>query len=140
MGYNTEYVGILKFGRELTASELAILKSYFGEDCRDHKEWGEEIENYYVNLEFTDDYSGLQWDGMEKTYNMPEIIEFIIKMAKKSIPDFELTGYFNCQGEDIDDRYRIVMEKNIPKVIKDPPVGEKITCPHCEEEFYYNPK
>lgn len=60
MGYTTTFKGQLRFTSELKASELAVLGQLFGEDCRDHPEWGA-TDLYYINLELTKDFSGLQW-------------------------------------------------------------------------------
>jgi hypothetical protein len=135
MGYSTQYIGELKFKKELVASELAYLKQFLGKDVRDHEDWPQ-VDNYYISLEFTDNYDGLKWDYSEKVYGMDEIINFIIDQMCLKFSDFELEGEFNCQGEDIDDRYQIVIKENRAVKIETPPIGTKIECPHCEREFY----
>jgi hypothetical protein len=137
MGYETKYRGCFKFTNELKASELAYLGSFFGEDCRDHPEWGVMLENYYVDLRFTKDYLGIEWNGSEKTYDMPEQINFIIDRIRERNINTELEGKMSAQGEEIDDRYDIIIQEGRAIRIELTPPGTKIECPHCKEEFYY---
>lgn len=39
MGYDTQFDGILKFKNELTLPQLAKIRTFLGEDCREHPEW-----------------------------------------------------------------------------------------------------
>jgi hypothetical protein len=139
MGYNTDYKGVMKFTTELRATELAYLRSLFDEDIREHPEWPKELlptMECWIKLELTPDFSGLQWSGAEKTYGMEELLNFIIGMMQKRIPNFGLEGQMVAQGEDIDDRYTIGIQDG--RAVRQEIVieGTKITCPHCEGEFY----
>lgn len=136
MGYNTEFRGELKFTKELTGSQLAVLSSYLGEDCRNHPEWGRSIGNYYVNLSLLPGFDGLEWDGSEKTYEMVEIVNFIIDKMMEIMPDFGLTGKLLAQGEDIDDRWELIIKNNVAVKVDVKPSGTKIQCPQCGESFY----
>lgn len=135
MGYSTDFDGTLEFTKEPTASQLATIKSYFGEDFRDHPEWGHD--GYYIDLELSSDFLGIQWDGSEKTYDMIGTINFIIREMKKMDPDLGLTGSLHAQGEDFDDRYDIVIGDDgfahKKEIIR---TGTKVQCPHCEQHFY----
>lgn len=136
MGYSTEFKGEFKFSRELLSSELMEIKKFFGEDCREHPEWkrvGDYF--YYINLKFNDDFSGIRWDGSEKTGDLTDYINLIIDNV--DIKDFLLTGKMLAQGEDIDDRYEIHIENGRAVKKSIVPIGKKTTCPHCEEDFYY---
>ena len=137
MGYSTEFKGELKFNRELTASQLAKVKSFLGEDCRDHPEWINGVGLYHVDLEFNDDFSGLKWDESEKTYGMVDLINMIIANMVLLYPDFGLNGRLTAQGESIDDRYDVIMEDEVAVKKDITPSRTKIKCPCCEEEFYY---
>ena len=135
MGYSTDFEGELKFTEELKASQIAKVQSFLDEDCRDHPEWGNE-DLYYVDLEFLPDYSGLKWNGAEKTYGMVEIVNMIIRNMRTEMPSFGLEGKLLAQGEDVDDRWELVFENGIA-VKKDlPQNGQKVVCPHCEQHFY----
>lgn len=157
MGYTTTFNGELKFKKELTASQLAELKKYLGEDRREigFEEDSEVYETddeywYNIDLELTNDFSGLKWNGAEKTYGLEHIVNFVTKQMRKKYPDFELVGELNAQGEDTEDRWILQMEngKAIRKELKIklkkckcPNCREKITkvrCYECEEEILIN--
>jgi len=116
MGYNTNFNGELKFKNELTASEINLLKSFLGQDRRDigfeedKKVYETDDEYWYhIDLELNDDFTGIRWNGAEKTYDMDKIINFLTKQMKQKYPNFELIGTLSAQGEERDDRYNIVM-------------------------------
>jgi len=138
MGYNTEFSGELKFSNELTTTDLAYLSTILGEDCRDHPEWEEfGAEGLtYMDLEISKDFQSLKWNGAEKTYELPEKINFVIDFMKEEVPNFGLEGMLLAQGEDIYDRYKIVIEEGRAVEVSIEPSGTKVTCPHCEEDFF----
>ena len=138
MGYSTEFNGELKFKNELTASELSEVKKFLGNDCRDHPEWGEP-DLYYVDLEFLDDFSGLKWDGAEKTYGMIELVNMITRNMRGRLQyaGFGFTGELFAQGEDYDDRWKLVIDnEGIAKKREVVIVGDTVVCPHCESKFF----
>ena len=134
MGYSTTFKGELKFTTDLTAKQLGKVKSFLGEDCREHPEWGA-TGMTYIDLELLDDFSGLKWDGSEKTYNLTEKTNLIIDEMRKEYPEFGLEGKLLAQGEDIDDRWILSIEdgKAVEKKIEIK--GQKVKCPHCDETF-----
>ena len=140
MGYTTEFSGELKFVVPLTAPELAFINAFFGEDPREHKEWNADREIGYIDLELTKDFSGIKWDGAEKNRGMVEAVNLIIEQMKKIKPDFAFYGAMQAQGEDMEDRWNLVIDNGIAKRVETPLPGEKIKCPHCEECFYYETK
>jgi hypothetical protein len=135
VGYSTQFEGVLKFTADLPISQIGRLKGFLGEDCRNHPEWGS-THLTYINLEIADDFSGLQWDGSEKSYEMEEKINLIISNMRKEYPDFALTGKLQAQGDDFDDRWVLTFDDN-GKAIRQNLVivGEIIECPHCGEKF-----
>ncbi len=139
MGYNTDFRGTLNFQEELRATHIVKLQSILGEDCRDHPEW-KVIDNLtYINLKLTDDYTGLEWDQCEKTYCMEQAIELILRLMQEEWPDFKgLTGEMLAQGEDIEDRYVIMVDGVLVTRRESPPDGSIVECPHCGEKFAYN--
>ena len=137
MGYNTIFEGELKFNKELTGSQLSKLKSYLGEDAREHPEWNAPKSLDYIDLVMLDDFSGIQWnDETEKTYGMIDMVNFITGEMRNTIPEFCFTGEFIAQGEDFDDRWKLQIDENgkafKKEIIMD---GKKVTCPHCEGSF-----
>jgi hypothetical protein len=135
MGYTTNFKGVLLFTKELNGKELKKVKSFLGEDCRQHEEWGR-TDLSYIDLELTDDFSGLQWDGSEKTYDLQDKVNVIIDEMRKEFPDFGLEGHLVAQGEDVEDRWTLSIEANGRAVKRPVEVkGAKVKCPHCGEKF-----
>lgn len=140
MGYNTNYEGELKFTHDITVREIRILESIFGEDIRGHTEWGDFLEGggywCWLNLELLPDFSGIIWDGSEKTNDLHEIINFVIRYMRKDFPNFGLEGEMKYQGEEIGDVGYLQFDNN--GWLHDIPItldGDIITCPHYEEQF-----
>jgi hypothetical protein len=159
MGYSTTFTGELKFKTEPTAKQLAHLKTFLSKDRReigfennadvyesDDEYW------YHIDLELLDDFSGLKWNGAEKTYGLHHIVNFLTRQMRKKWKDFELTGQLSAQGEEAEDRWVLVMEKGIAKKrklkidaveVECPNCGEKskkVICYHCEQEFILEKK
>lgn len=136
MGYTTEFEGALKFTRQLTVPELAMLQTFMGEDPDDHPEW---IKNpgdkySYIQYEITKDFTGIKWDGGEKFYYAVEALNLIIVNMQREFPDFGLTGELHAQGEEVRDRWILAIEdgKAVKKELKIE--GAIYECPHCGEE------
>lgn len=135
MGYTTKFRGELKFTTELTGKQLAKVKSFFGEDCRDHREW--DCDGTYIDLEFNGDFTGIQWDsGTEKNSGMVDHINLIITEMRKEVPEFGLKGTMTAQGEQYDDRWSINIVDGKAVISEIIIKGHKVTCPHCDETFY----
>lgn len=135
MGYSTEFTGELKFTKEATAAQLAALKAMMGEDCRDHPEWSAP-NLYYVDLQITDNFDGIEWNGAEKTYDLEKVVNVVIKVMREKWPDFGLVGSMLAQGENVDDRWSLTigddgLAHRVPIALS----GPVITCPHCERKF-----
>lgn len=138
MGYSTNFEGKLEFTTELTASQLAKVKSFMGADCREHPEWevAKKQELTWIDLELCDDFSGIEWNGGEKTYDLVEKINLIINEMNKVYPDFGLKGSMNAQGEDFDDRWILAINEEGYAERRDIVIqGEKVTCPLCDGHF-----
>ena len=134
MGYTTQFKGELKFTTELSVKQLAKVKSFFGEDCREHPEW--DGEGSYIDLELNNDFTGIQWDSAtEKNSGMVSHVNIIINQMKKETPDFGLSGQMVAQGEDFDDRWMLEIENGRAITKKIEIKGTKVTCPRCEEDF-----
>ena len=126
----------------MTAKDLATLNQFFGEDCRQHPEWKSDDEyTNYIDLELTKDFSGIQWNGAEKTYGMVNAVNIVIREMQKTKPNFKLKGKMLAQGEGIGDVWTLVIgEDGFAHEVKTPPAGEKVECPHCGKFFFYEPK
>jgi len=136
MGYNTDFSGELKFKEDITIGQLAKVKTFLGEDVRDHKEWSQDGSPTYIELEISEDFSCLKWNGSEKTYNMVECVNIIIDNMRLEFPDFGLTGGFLANGEEAGDVWRLKFDDD-GRAIEEEVVqeGDKIECPYCGEHF-----
>jgi hypothetical protein len=135
MGYSTRFTGELRFKEELTARQVAALTQMFAEDCRDHPEW-EAPGLYYVDLEFNEDFTALRWNGAEKTYDLHLIVNVVIAQMRKRWPGFALDGTLIAQGEDIEDRWALVIgEDGLAQKQPIALTGTRVTCPHCNRQF-----
>jgi hypothetical protein len=135
MGYTTKFDGVLNFKSEVTVTQLAFIKAMCGEDCREHPEWGRK-DLSYIDLQITEDYSGLEWSGAEKTYDMCDLVNVVTAQVRKKWPEFSLTGRLLAQGEDIDDRWMLVIgEDGLATKQEVKLTGTICTCPDCGHRF-----
>lgn len=136
MGYQTDYKGEFQFAEDLTVPQLAMVKEFLGEDCRHHSDWLQSEGLTHVDLEFTDNFSGLQWDGSEKSYDMVEKVNMIIVNMREKYKGFRLTGEMFAQGEEMDDRWVLRFnEYGMAYKEKRIDAAGPITCPHCAGVF-----
>ncbi len=137
MGYSIDYTGELKFNRELTGSELAKVKKWLGEDIRDHNP-STAIAGYWhhIDLELLEDFSGLKWDGSEKSGEMQYIVNFLVdEVRADGVSDFGLTGVMDAQGEEIGDVWRLEFDADGVAQRRDVIVLSGSVCPECGHEF-----
>lgn len=134
MGYSTDFNGELKFKNELSASQLAKINSFLGEDCRKHPEW--DAENMtYIDLVLLDDFTGIKWDGSEKTYDLDAKINLITREMRKLYPEFEFVGEMVAQGESMDDRWMLKIIDGVAVRQEIVTASNEIQCPHCGKTF-----
>ena len=91
------------------------------------------------------DGDSIEWDGGEKFYRSVEWMEYIIDhffgadpKAKSELPFLQphtLNGIIEAQGESYDDRWKLIVVDNVVDSAQAPRSGQRVTCPHCEEEF-----
>lgn len=137
MGYDTEFTGELYFKQDVTNKQIALIKSMCGEDCRDHPEWECDSELTYIDLELNDDYSGIKWNGSEKTYDLADKINLIVKIVRQTWPDFDgFEGQIKARGEYGDSDWLILCHEDGTvyehKLVL---VGDNVTCPSCGHRF-----
>jgi hypothetical protein len=141
MGYTTRFDGELNFNQKLNEGQLDYLKSILGEDCRNHPEWDvQDDQMTTIDLELLEDDAGLEWNQWkEKSYQMAEKINLVIKLMQTYAPGFSLEGELLEQSETIEDRFLVVV-KDGEAVELDTvtvPIGTKVSCPKCSHEFDY---
>jgi len=138
MGYNTSFEGELKFSDDLTIPMLVELNKLLGEDVRDLPHVEQVGDFNYFDLELLDDYSGIKWNGSEKTRDMPGQINTIIKHLRDNFVDYpHLTGNLVALGEERDDSYRVLVQEfgGATKIAIHNATPTPGSCPHCGEEL-----
>lgn len=135
MGYSTNFNGQLGFAHEPSVKQIAALNAMFGEDCRDHPEWNADG-LYYIDLELTEDFSAVRWNGAEKTYDLDQLVNVVTEQIRKTWPEFSFTGSLLAQGEETSDRWRLIIGSD--GLASKVPVIEaagQVECPHCHQHF-----
>jgi len=143
MGYTTTFEGVLKFTGDVNATDLAHLHEMLGEDVREHPEWlkhltDEEKGKYlsYMDLRVAEDFSGIEWDGSEKTYGLESLVTILIGEVRKVNPGFGLTGELRAHGEEPRDRWILrVTDDGRGEKIELPDIGTWMQCPGCSHEW-----
>lgn len=135
MGYSTRFDGELRFTSDLTAKALSKLNAMMSEDCREHKDWNAPG-LYYIDLELTKDFSGLKWNGAEKTYDLDKLVNVVIRVMRTEFPEFGLSGSLLAQGEEAEDRWALVIgEDGWATKQKIAITGQRVKCPGCGHKF-----
>lgn len=138
MGYNTDYTGVIGFSRELKGSEITHLEPYLHSqyDRREDPNNTDNVGDFnWIDLEFSGDFMGLEYNGSEKSRNMEGQLQFAINRLVEKAPDVMCNGEMLAQGEEHDDRYKIIVTNNKVTVKKIVLKGKKVVCPNCNEEF-----
>lgn len=138
MGYTTKFNGVLKFKEDPSIQQLRDLQNILGEDIREHKDWAVDQSAFcsYIDLEVTEDFDGIRWDGSEKSYGMWECVNVVIREMRKKWPEFGLAGSLIAQGEDSDDQWLLEINDEGWAIKRDvPPIGIKVRCPSCGHKF-----
>lgn len=143
MGYSTDFSGTIYFEDELTASQIVTMGTILGNDMRDWPELKEHLDpdadEYlsHIDLCFNDDFTGIEWDGTEKSHGLPDFINMIRNyMESIGKPITFQDGEMFAQGEDATDRWRLVVDGNVAKKVVITVTGREVECPHCEETFF----
>jgi hypothetical protein len=113
MGYTTRFKGNILFNETTTEEAKSFISSFFGEDGRDHPEWGNERLTYFDYV-FNKDKSGICWSGDEKSYDMVEKLQLMIDLTKQKFPEFGFKdGYLLATGESSGDVWFLVVENDV---------------------------
>jgi len=89
-----------------------------------------------MNIKLTDDFTGVEWNGAEKTYSMEKLVNVLICEMRKQWPDFGLTGSMAAQGEGVEDRWTLeIGDDGFARRVDLPLTGTIVTCPHCKARF-----
>ena len=126
MGYSTEFTGQLRFKNTVTNTHLGKLNSILGKDIRDLGYDNSIYENgkygsywYHIDLKITDDFSGIEWNKCEKTSELEHVVNWVSALMRID-SDFELEGEMHAQGEEYEDRWRLVMKDGLALKVEQP--------------------
>jgi len=135
MEYTTEFEGKIKINKELDQDTYDLLT-----DLSNARRMKRDIEGYGIDGEFyiddnddssiinrntppstqpglwldwiiTEDKLHIEWNGAEKFYNSPEWMSYIINKIL-SPKGYILNGSILAQGEDISDRWKLIVSDN----------------------------
>ena len=134
MGYSTNFEWKLKFKKDLTVEALALLNTMMWEDARDHPEWEWRENLTWMDLRITDDFTWIEWNGSEKTYDLERKVALVIRLMREKYPDFWLEWDFLAKWEDREDVWRLIVTNDKVEV-KELKVEGIIECPECECRF-----
>lgn len=144
MSYGCSWTGEFRFVEELTGPQLAELNKFLGADFREHPEWAQWIPDgheshglTHIDLELTEDFGGLKWDGSEKTHDLDVALNLIIfYMEEFTEQKFALEGQILGSASGFDENYRIYIDHNGWAIEEHLPVQGKVTeCPQCGKHF-----
>lgn len=131
MGYNTDFEGVLKFKTKPTVEELERLNEIMGEEVPGAS---------YCQFMITKKFDGIEWDRSEKFYDAEKAAQYVIDYMREKFPAFGLVGDLQAQGESIEDRWILRCTGDKAEKIDSTPMGERIKCPYCREEFFWDGK
>lgn len=135
MGYTTQFQGVVKIKPELTASQIKFIEGMFG----DMREWNPEeakrLDFTWFDFTFNDTLDGLKWDGTEKFYDATEKMQYIIDRVVEKWPNIKFEGILQAQGEEFDDRWKLVVKNNKATKVPVKIEGRVVECPNCNEKF-----
>jgi hypothetical protein len=124
MGYTTEFRGRLKFSRQLTEVESAVMH-----ELAETRHGGNIAEDpafpgYYCQWIVTGDRKYLEWDGGEKFYNYIEWLNHIIDRHLEPW-GVTVTGTIRWQGEERNDKGRIRADNSVLTITRGPQKRKK---------------
>tara|TARA_R110000744_G_scaffold380215_1_gene500200 strand:- start:2527 stop:3063 length:537 start_codon:yes stop_codon:yes gene_type:complete len=114
MGHSTNYTGTIRINN-LNLEKVRKLKTFLGADKRDLMRDGVITEaqmdlleySYFFDMELDEEMTALQWNGSEKTNGLENWLNLVGCALDL---DYQEGDSLLCQGEEIEDRYLIMIE------------------------------
>lgn len=134
MGYTTEFKGRLKFTCEMSSDMYALLDSILNET---HLYFLVEGPLHNIDYKVTKEYDGIEWNGMEKSYDMVEKANLILDLMQREYQQFGFQGSLDAAGEDRFDVWVLSIGQDGRAVRSDCSGGVQnhSTCPNCGFEL-----
>jgi len=57
---------------------------------RKHSDWVNNFNGTYIDYCLLEDFSGIEWNGSEKSYDMVDKLNFVLDEMRKEYPEFSL--------------------------------------------------
>ena len=112
MGYNTEFIGSLHFNKPLSLKEKEHFDTFKNDMNNKNSSKYTKEDICFFEFDISNDNSYIYWDNTEKPYDISAKLKLFIKFMLENNSDFELNGELLAQGENIEDRYKIIVNKN----------------------------
>lgn len=112
MGYSTDLFGTLKLDKQLTIDQKKQLEEFADQRHGGNMEHFPDVPGFWCQWIPTEDGWGLEWDGNEKFYNYVEWLHHLINKFFNPW-GIKLNGEIEWQGEENDDRGKIVVTDNV---------------------------
>lgn len=111
MGYTTEFEGAVKVEPTLTAAQMDILHDFAQERHGGNCDVYAGFPGFWCNWEARTGGTEIGWNGSEKFYDSDEWMKYIIENFLKPW-GVTANGEIIAQGEDISDRWLLVVQNN----------------------------
>lgn len=112
MGYTTEFRGTINLEPVLTAAQVAELETFAEERHGGNVDVYAGFPGFWCQWIPTNDGAGIEWDGNEKFYHGEEWMKLIIDRFLKPW-GIVGNGLILAQGEEIDDRWELIVKDNV---------------------------
>jgi hypothetical protein len=115
IGYTTEFEGRIDLDRELTETEIEVIKAFSEERHGGDMNVDPGMPGFWCDWVPTKDGCGIEWNGGEKFYNAAEWMQLIID---RFIEPWGMiaNGVINAMGESNGDIWRLHVEDNQVRV------------------------
>lgn len=106
MGYNTDFKGQIQIEPPLNEHEWAYWTKFAEDDHREDKSLPSAYCQWIPNIAG----DAIIWDGNEKFYESDKWMKHIVSQLKET--GHKCNGTIIAQGEDIDDRWKLIVNDN----------------------------
>lgn len=111
MGYNTEFDGRIELTPPLTAEQVATIQTFsetrHGGDIDRHPG----MPAIWCDLTASEDGRSIVWNGNEKSYNIPEWMDYLVKTYLRPW-GVTANGVLDAYGESRGDVWHLKVENN----------------------------
>ena len=138
------FEGTIYFKKGITMEQMRYMDKILGTDIRNNSELENLIDKsmeytpfYHIDLQFNEDFSGLEWSGGEGTRGLAETLNLITDYMKYlGHPiQYDSVSKIYATYHDYGERAVIKIVNNRAVEISLPDIEDEITCPNCDHKF-----